>query len=129
VAGRITVGTSHRIANTLLRGYAARFARYGRNSIWDVKQTRPALAQALADSEQAITPATRVSARARDGAQRAKPPSGSIRRWRTAAACSRRRSSSYRRACWAEVRDIARVEVNLEVVRDNREPDLTLSVA
>ncbi len=70
VTSRITVGTSHRIANTLLRGCAARFARYGRYSIWDTEQTRRALGQALADCAQATASATRVSALARDGAQR-----------------------------------------------------------
>ena len=43
VAGQITVGTSHRLANSLLRGYAARFARPGRYSIWDSDQARRAL--------------------------------------------------------------------------------------
>ena len=51
VAHRITVGTSHRLANTLLRGCAGRFARHGRYSIWDTDQTRRALAQALAGHE------------------------------------------------------------------------------
>ena len=45
IAGRVTVGTSHRLANGLLRGCAARFARFGRYSIWDTDQARRALAQ------------------------------------------------------------------------------------
>jgi DNA helicase-2/ATP-dependent DNA helicase PcrA len=74
VATRITVGTSHRIANTLLRSCAARFARRGRYSIWDTDQTRRALAQALAERTQATASATAVSALARDNAQRLRSP-------------------------------------------------------
>ena len=80
VAARITVGTSHRIANTLLRGCAARFARYGRYSIWDTEQTRRALGQALADLGRATASATGVSALARKGAQRLWSP------WQTSVA-------------------------------------------
>jgi DNA helicase-2/ATP-dependent DNA helicase PcrA len=80
VATRITVGTSHRIANTMLRGCAARFARYGRYSIWDTDQGRRALGQALDHREQATVSATRVSALARGGAQRLWSP------WQTAVA-------------------------------------------
>ena len=74
VAGRITVGTSHRIANTLLRGCAGRFARHGRYSIWDTDQARRALGQALAEQALTTAPATRVSTLARDAAQRVWSP-------------------------------------------------------
>jgi DNA helicase-2/ATP-dependent DNA helicase PcrA len=69
-AARITVGTSHRIANMLLRACAGRFARRGRYSIWDSDQTQRALGQALTERAEATAPATRVSALARDAAQR-----------------------------------------------------------
>ena len=59
VAGQITVGTSHRLANSLLRGCAARFARHGRYSIWDTDQARRALTHALAASaDETATPST-----------------------------------------------------------------------
>jgi DNA helicase-2/ATP-dependent DNA helicase PcrA len=74
VAARITVGTSHRAANTLLRGCAARFGRHGRYSIWDADQTRRALAQALSDLQGATARATAVSALARDAAQCLRSP-------------------------------------------------------
>ena len=70
VAHRVTVGTSHRLANGLLRGDAGRFGRPGRYSIWDIDQARRALAQALSEHGARAASATLVSALARDGAQR-----------------------------------------------------------
>jgi DNA helicase-2/ATP-dependent DNA helicase PcrA len=91
VAARITVGTSHRIANTLLRACAGRFARGGRYSIWDTDQTRRALAQALLERAETMPPATRVSMLARDAAQRLRSP------WQAAVALS----DDERAATWA----------------------------
>ena len=83
IAGRVTVGTSHRLANGLLRGYAGRFARPGRYSIWDSDQAMRALAQALAASAaETASPSTvgRLAARA---AQRLHSP------WQAAVQCAR----------------------------------------
>jgi DNA helicase-2/ATP-dependent DNA helicase PcrA len=67
VAGAITVGTSHRLANALLRSCAARFDRPGRYSIWDTDQAFRALKHALAEAPEATATATAV----RSGASRA----------------------------------------------------------
>ena len=62
--------------------------------------------------------------RAADALPRAHPPRpGDGRR---AAACSPRSRSSRRRACWPRRRGIDCVEVDLAVLRGEREPDLTL---
>jgi ATP-dependent DNA helicase UvrD/PcrA len=66
-AGQITVGTSHRLANGLLRRCAARFGRPGRYSIWDRDQADRALGYALAQAD-TQTPASVVRARAAYGA-------------------------------------------------------------
>jgi len=70
VAAQITTATSHRLANALLRGYAARFDRGGRYSIWDADQARGALSRALAAQSEQTPPAARVGALARTAAQR-----------------------------------------------------------
>ena len=70
VAGQITVGTSHRLANSLLRGCAERFARRGRYSIWDSNQARRALTQALAASAEETAPPVTVAKLATEAAQR-----------------------------------------------------------
>src|SRR5512133_1186968 len=74
VADQITVGTTHRLANSLLRGYAGRFARPGRYSIWDSDQARRALTQALAASADETAPASTVRSLATRGAQRLHSP-------------------------------------------------------
>ena len=91
VAHRVTVGTSHRLANGLLRGYAGRFGRPGRYSIWDIDQARRALAQALSEHGARAASATMVSALARDGAQRLWSP------WQAAVT----RPEDQRDAAWA----------------------------
>jgi ATP-dependent DNA helicase UvrD/PcrA len=70
LAARVTVGTSHRIANTVLRDCAARFARPGRYSIWDTDQARRALGRALSEHADSTAPSATVATLARDGAQR-----------------------------------------------------------
>ncbi|MEN3281376.1 MAG: ATP-dependent helicase UvrD/PcrA [Solirubrobacteraceae bacterium] len=70
VAGAITVATSHRLANALLRSCAARFERPGRYSIWDGDQARRALDHALTEAPEPTAAATAVRARASDAAAR-----------------------------------------------------------
>jgi ATP-dependent DNA helicase UvrD/PcrA len=74
VAGQITIGTSHRLANSLLRRYAARFARPGRYSIWDSDQARRALTQALLEDAQVTAPPSTVARLASRAAQRLQSP-------------------------------------------------------
>ena len=74
LAARITVGTSHRMANAVLRGCAARFARHGRYSIWDTEQARRVLSAALADSVECVATPSTVRALASDAAQRVSSP-------------------------------------------------------
>jgi superfamily I DNA/RNA helicase len=91
VAARITVGTSHRIANALLRTCAGRFERRGRYSIWDGDQTRRALARALGDAQAETVPAARVHTLASTGAARLRSP------WQAAVAVA----DDERDAAWA----------------------------
>ena len=91
VAGQITVGTSHRLANSLLRGCAARFARAGRYSIWDSDQARRALTRALAASADETAPASTVSRLASRAAQRLHSP------WQAAGSAP----DEHRPAAWA----------------------------
>jgi DNA helicase II / ATP-dependent DNA helicase PcrA len=74
IAARITVGTSHRLANALLREHAARFGRPRRYSIWDPDQARRALTGALAQSEAPTLTGAAVRALAAAAAQRLHSP-------------------------------------------------------
>ena len=91
IAGRVTVSTSHRLANGLLRGCAHRFARLGRYSIWDTDQARRALAQSLAASAEATATSSVVAKLATDAAQRLRSP------WQAAA----RAPEDDRASAWA----------------------------
>jgi DNA helicase-2/ATP-dependent DNA helicase PcrA len=74
VTSGITVGTSHRLANVLLRRCAERFGRQGRYSIWDTDQASRALGVALAEAATSALPAKRVRALATEGAQWLRSP-------------------------------------------------------
>jgi DNA helicase-2/ATP-dependent DNA helicase PcrA len=70
VANAITVGTSHRLANALLRSCAARFKRPGRYSIWDGDQAQRALTRAVAEAPEHTASPTAVLAQATHAAAR-----------------------------------------------------------